>query len=431
MIDCSDARKLLDFISASPSCFHVVSNMASVLSENGFAELDERKSFDIRPSGRYYVRRNGSSIIAFTVPDCAVRSAQIIAAHTDSPCFKLKPNPVDVSSGSYSTLNVETYGGLICSTWFDRPLSIAGRAFVRTQDGIEERLVDFNRDLVVMASLAIHQNREVNNGVKISVQKECRPIIAGSSDASVLSRLLSSQLGVDESDILDSDLFLYNRTPGVIWGADGEFISSGRLDDLMCSYSALRAICEAEDSGRLRIVSLFDNEEVGSSSRQGALSDFLATCFRRILFSLGLSYDEICRVQASSSMLSADNGHALHPNYSEKCDITNHPVVNGGVIVKYSANQKYTTDAVMGSYVRDLMQRRSIPFQIFVNNSDVTGGSTLGNLSAHQLSIPCADVGLAQLAMHSSWESAGVADCRHILDLFRAYLEDREVEHAK
>lgn len=422
MKDSKAAQDLIGFLSSSPSTFHVVSNMASAFLESGFTRLQENRRFSIAKGSRCFVTRNGSSIIAFRVPERPFKAMHIVSAHTDSPCLKIKPDPVDISSGSYATLNVETYGGLTLNTWFDRPLSIAGRAFVRIPEGIECRLVDFGRDLVCIPNLAIHQNRGVNDGVRISVQKEMKPIISTDMDRQRFMKMLCDDLGVDGKDLLDWDLYLYNRTPASIWGADGEFLSAGRLDDLMCAHAAFRALVEGGSPDVLSVIALFDNEEVGSSSRQGALSDFLQVTCDRILTALGYDAEEKYMIAASSLVVSADNAHALHPNYTEKCDITNRPVVNGGVVIKYAANQKYTTDGGTAACLKDLMDRNSIPYQVFVNNSDVTGGSTLGNLSIQKISMPTIDIGLAQLAMHSSWETAGVDDCRHVLDLFRAFL---------
>lgn len=424
MADSNDARILAHFISSSPSVFHVVANAASMLEGKGFVRLDEKRRFALKAGQSYYIVRNSSSLIAFRLPARKPSSMHIIASHTDSPTFRLKPSPVDSSSGKYSTLNVEAYGGSIYSSWFDRPLSVAGREFVKGANGPEERLVDFSRDLVQIPSLAIHQRREANDGVKISVQKEMMPLV--STSVCDFSRLLADTLAVDEADIIDTDLFLYNRTPASFWGADGEFFSSPRLDDLMCAFSSLRALLEAEESDRIQLVALFDNEEVGSSSRQGALSDFLSSTVERILFSLGLDLEERAMLVSSSFLVSADNGHAMHPNYTEKCDITNRPVLNGGVLLKYSGDQKYSTDAYSASRLISLMEREGIPYQKFANNSDIRGGSTLGSLSLRQLSLPSADVGCAQLAMHSSYETAGVEDASSILRFFKAFLEEKE-----
>ena len=418
-----EAERLLDFISSSPSVYHVVANMAAGLERAGFTRLEEKERFHLEEGGKYFVTRSSSSLIAFTIPRGRIGSARMIAAHTDSPTFKLKECPEETSSGLYTTLNVETYGGFPYSSWFDRPLSLAGRVQVAKGTGVECRLVDFARPIAVIPSLAIHQNRQVNEGQKVSVQKECKPLLCIGADKEGFRKLLAKELGVDKDDILSWDLSLVNRTAGCLWGDDDAFISSPRLDDLMCAYPAYRAIMEAEDGDKLQLVALFDNEEVGSSSRQGALSDFLSCVWDRIFASLSLGLEEKAMTEAASLMVSADNCHALHPNWSEKTDPTNKCVLNGGVAIKYSANQKYTTDSETASQVRMLCRKAGIPVQVFVNNSDVTGGSTLGNLSIRHLSVPSADVGLAQLAMHSSWETAGARDVDYITALFKAHLE--------
>lgn len=415
------ARDLAAFIAASPSAFHATASVAAMLEAEGFKALDEAATFKLEKGGRYYVVRNSSSLIAFIIPDGGIEGMRCASAHTDSPSFKIKPNPVDVSSGAYATLNVESYGGAVYNSWCDRPLSIAGRAQVRTGSGIEERLVDFGRDLVSIVNLAIHQNREVNDGVKISVQTDMKPILGLGCDRDSFDKLLADELGVAVEDVLSHDLFLYDRTPASIWGLEDAFISSGRLDDLMCAWSAASAFSKADAGRFIKLLALFDNEEVGSGSRQGALSDFLVTTWARVANALGLGVEGKAMVEARSIMVSADNCHALHPNHTAKCDPTNKPVVNGGVCIKYSANQKYTTDSYSAAFLADLMDRGGIPRQVFVNNSDVRGGSTLGNLSAQKLSIASVDIGAAQLAMHSAWETAGTKDVGYLVQLFKAF----------
>ncbi len=418
----NDAKVLTDFISSSPSPYHVVSNMAKGLEDAGFMPLDEGGRFPLSPGNSYFVRRNGSALIAFRIPAEPVERMHVVGAHTDSPSFKLKPDPEVVSSSSYTTLNVEGYGGMLMAPWFDRPLSIAGRVFIDSPDGISCRLVDFDEDLVSIVNLAIHQNRKANEGICYRVQKELLPIFADRAEKGSFIALLAGRLGVDVSEILDYDLFLYSRTPASFWGLDKAFFSIGRIDDLECAHSAYRALLETPCTGSsMTVAALFDNEEVGSGSKQGALSDFLRTTLERIFSSLGIDVEKKAMILSSSFMLSADNGHALHPNYPEACDIVNKPVVNRGVLIKYSANQKYTTDAESGAFVRKLMRDNGIPYQVFVNNSDLAGGSTLGNLSTQKVGIRTADVGLAQLAMHSPYETAGVRDVGHLLSLFRAF----------
>lgn len=417
-----DTREVLDFIAANPTRWHAVGRMAEELSAKGFTRLDEADEWKLEPGKAYYTVRNGSALIAFRLPGGKPTSFRAISAHTDSPAFKLKPNPADSSCGKCSTLNVEPYGGLLISTWFDRPLSIAGRVFVKEKGGnIVQKLVDFARDLVVMPSLAIHQNRQANDGWKISAQKECRPILSTSLEKGLFEKELGKLAG---GPVLDSDLFLYSRTPASIWGLEDEFFSSPRIDDTLCAWAAWKALLETPSSPRIQMACLFDNEEVGSGSYQGALSDLLPNTLERIFESLGLTRSEMLRAQASSFILSADNGHSLHPSWTEKCDPTNRPFMNGGVILKYAANQKYTTDGASGAVARELLERRGIPYQTFANNSDVPGGSTLGNLSMRHVSVPTADVGVAQLAMHSSWETAGTKDTSHLLDFFKAFLEE-------
>ena len=416
--------ELMDFIQDSPSCYHVVANAAAMLENAGAIRLDEKNAFDIKAGNCYFVVRNSSSLIAFRMPEEKPTGYSIVAAHTDSPSFKLKENP-EISSGeTYTTLNVEAYGGMLMAPWFDRPLSIAGRAFVKEDDGrISEKLVNFDKDLCQIVNLCIHQNREANKGYEYKVQKDLLPIIAGGKHQGAVKTLVSELLEVDEEQILDTELFLYNRMNGSIWGLDDEFFSSPKIDDLQCAFSALKAFINCEDSAssKIQMVALFDNEEVGSSTKQGADSDFLRQLTHRIGCAMDWSFDERCAIQAGSFMLSADNGHSLHPNYPEKCDPTNKPLINGGVLIKYAGNQKYTTDAYSGSFLKSILKDAGIPYQVFFNNSNVTGGSTLGNISTTQFSIPTVDIGAAQLAMHSPYETAGTMDTFNLTEGMKAF----------
>ena len=416
--------ELMDFIQDSPSCYHVVANAAAMLENAGAIRLDEKNAFDIKAGNCYFVVRNSSSLIAFRMPEEKPTGYSIVAAHTDSPSFKLKENP-EISSGeTYTTLNVEAYGGMLMAPWFDRPLSIAGRAFVKEDDGrISEKLVNFDKDLCQIVNLCIHQNREANKGYEYKVQKDLLPIIAGGKHQGAVKTLVSELLEVDEEQILDTELFLYNRMNGSIWGLDDEFFSSPKIDDLQCAFSALKAFINCEDSAssKIQMVALFDNEEVGSSTKQGADSDFLRQLTHRIGCAMDWSFDERCAIQAGSFMLSADNGHSLHPNYPEKCDPTNKPLINGGVLIKYAGNQKYTTDAYSGSFLKSILKDAGIPYQVFFNNSNVTGGSTLGNISTTQFSIPTVDIGAAQLAMHSPYETVGTMDTFNLTEGMKAF----------
>ena len=413
-------ESLISFINGSPSPYHAVANAAEMLSAAGLEELDESRRFSIKEGGAYFIRRNGSALIAFRIPRQAA-SFSIVAAHTDSPVLHLKPEAENTSSGLYTTLNAEIYGGMLAHPWFDRPLSVAGRAFIRKGQDRECRLINIDRDLVLIPSLAIHMNRKANEEGVRSVQKEMQPLFAEGSACGKLKDLIADTLGASVKDIIDCDLIAYCRMPGTVWGQDGEFFSAPRIDDLGCAYTAISALCETQDPKTIAMAALFDNEEIGSSTRQGALSDFLVTAIRRIAFSLGMDEEELFMAVSSSFMLSADNGHAVHPNYAEKADLTSRPKLNGGVLLKYSGNGKYTTDAESGSYVRQIMEDNGIPYQIFANNSDIPGGSTLGNLSMQEISIRTADVGMAQLAMHSPYETAGSKDPEALEKLFTVF----------
>ena len=416
--------ELMDFIQDSPSCYHVVANAATMLENAGAIRLDEKKPFVLEEGNCYFVERNSSSIIAFRMPQGDAVGYSIVAAHTDSPSFKVKENPEIRNGGTYTTLNVEAYGGMLMAPWFDRPLSIAGRAFVKQSDGsICERLVDFDRDLCQIVNLCIHQNREVNKGYEYKVQKDLLPIIALGDKETTLRDIVAEELEIDPENLLDTELFLYNRMKGSIWGLDDEFFSCPKIDDLMCAFSALKAFVSAEDSdsSRIQMVALFDNEEVGSTTKQGANSDFLRQTVHRIGCAQGWDYDKRCAVQAASFMLSADNGHSMHPNYPEKCDPTNKPLINGGVLIKYAGNQKYTTDAFSASWLKNILQNAQVPYQLFFNNSNFVGGGTLGNISTSQFSIPTVDIGAAQLAMHSPYETAGTKDTINLTEGMRAF----------
>lgn len=416
--------ELMDFIQDSPSCFHVAANAATMLGNAGATRLDEKGTFRLEAGNCYFVMRNSSSLIAFRMPEGKPSGYSIVAAHTDSPSFKLKENPEISTGDAYTTLNVEAYGGMLMAPWFDRPLSLAGRAFVKENDGrISERLVSFDKDLCQIVNLCIHQNREANKGCEYKVQKDMLPVLALGKQTGAVRSLVAELLEVNEESILDTELYLTNRMGGSIWGLDDEFFSCPKIDDLQCAFSALKAFVTAEDSvtSKIQMVALFDNEEVGSSSKQGADSDFLRQVTHRIGCAMGWDFDFRCALEAGSFMLSADNGHAMHPNYPEKCDPTNKPVINGGVLIKYAGNQKYTTDAYSGSYLKSILRDAGIPYQVFFNNSTVTGGSTLGNISATQFSIPTVDIGAAQLAMHSPYETAGTMDTFNLTEGMKAF----------
>ena len=417
-----ETQNLIDFINKSYSPFHVVENVKEILNDRGFEEFLENEKFTVIRGGKYYVTRNSSSLIAFKIPESFV-GYSIIASHTDSPSFKVKANPEMIKDGKFTTLNVEGYGGMLCAPWFDRPLSIAGRVFVENGDEVEQRLLNFDKDMVSIVNLAIHQNREANTGYKYSKQKDMLPILGLGENSGELNKLIAKNLGVDVESILDSDLFLYNRMNGTIWGLDDEFFSTPKLDDLGCVYPSVRALIDTEPSNTIPLIALFDNEEVGSGTKQGALSDFLPTVIERISFALSLDVEQKAMMKANSFMLSADNGHALHPNYMEKSDPVNHTVPGGGIVIKYAANQKYTTDAQSAAFIKKILKDSDVPYQEFTNNSDVAGGSTLGNLSNQHYSLNTVDIGCSQLAMHSPYETGGTKDVFYMITGMSAFLK--------
>ena len=426
------AREMLDFIEASPSCFHAVANVALMLKEQGFRELKEAEDWDLTQGEKFYVVRNDSSLIAFRLPSQTERREaptgfHIIAAHSDSPSFKLKESPEIAVEQHYVKLNTEKYGGMILSTWMDRCLSVAGRVAVSTPQGIVTRLVNIDSDLLVIPNLAIHMNRDMNKGVEYNPQVDMLPLYAdcsqGEKEKLLLDRV-AGELGVDQKDIRGLDMFLYVREKGRILGEKGEFVLSPRLDDLQCVFSAAKAFCGSEPGRYINVCAVFDNEEVGSSTRQGADSTFLEDVLWRITEGLHMSQGDFLRMAAGSFLISADNAHGVHPNHPEKADPTNRPYLNGGIVIKYHGSQKYTTDGLSGAKLKEFCERADVPWQTYTNRSDVAGGSTLGNISTAHVSVESADIGLPQLAMHSAVETAGVKDTKYAVDLFKTFYQE-------
>lgn len=411
------SQQLLEFIENSPTCFHAVQAMTDILSAEGFTELKENQKWHIENGGRYFVTRNGSSLIAFTVPVQEMKGMHIIASHSDSPSFKIKENPELESEGHYIRLNVEGYGGMIRAPWFDRPLSVAGRVIVKdkAQGGFRSILVDIGRDLVMIPNLAIHMDRQINDSCKYNIQKDMLPIYGDLSAKGTFMKLIADTAGVPEEEILGHDLFLYNRQKGTVWGASGEFLSCSRLDDLQCAFASLKGFLAGKRQEYLAVHCVLDNEEVGSGTKQGAASTFLYDTLTRIHTSLGLSQEDYLIHLADSFMISADNAHAVHPAHTDKADPANRPYINGGIVIKFSASQKYCTDGVSAAIFRDLCQRAGVPVQTFVNRSDMAGGSTLGNISNTQVALNTVDIGLPQLVMHSPYETAGVKDTGYLI----------------
>ena len=408
-------EKLLDFIEKSPTAFQAVDEMQKRLTENGFEVLSEKEYWKLVPGGKYLVTRNNSALIAFCIPEKESRVFHIMASHSDSPSFKIKENPEIKVDNSYVKLNVEKYGGMLMAPWFDRPLSVAGRVIIRRNGGLKEKLVNIKRDLVMIPNLAIHMNREANNGVSYNPQKDLQPLFAAGNTDRTLLEIIAEQTGVKKEDIISHDLFLYNRMLGTIWGADKEFVSSARLDDLQCAFASMEGLLRAQNYGSIAVHCVMDNEEVGSGTKQGAASTFLKDTLLRINMGLGRTYEEYLMTLAGSFMVSADNAHALHPNYTDKTDPTNHPVLNKGIVIKFNANQKYCTDAVSAAIFKELCTKAGVPYQTFVNRSDIAGGSTLGNISNTQVPMNTVDIGLPQLAMHSPYETAGVKDTEYLV----------------
>lgn len=375
-------RELLTFIEKSPTAFHAVHTMKERLEAEGYENLLEGRPWNLKVGGKYYVMRNGTSLISFRIPKEDFTGFQMMASHSDSPTFRIKEHPEMEVENAYVKLNVEGYGGMICSTWFDRPLSVAGRVLVKTEQGIESRLVQVDRDLLLIPSLAIHMNRKANEEQKWNVQKDLLPLYGMVDSKESFFAVIAESAGVDAEKIIGSDLFLYNRVKGSIWGVKEEFLSSGRLDDLQCAFASLKGFLEAEEGDSIPMHCVFDNEEVGSSTKQGAASTFLVDTLQRICECLGKTPSQYRQAIANSFLLSADNAHAVHPNYGEKTCPTNRPILNRGIVLKYSANQKYTTDGVTAALFKTICERAEVPYQVFINRSDMAGGSTLGNISA-------------------------------------------------
>ena len=408
-------EELLEFLEKSPTPFHAVLLMEDLLRANGYEACPEDSRWTLQKGGRYYVTRNGSALIAFAIPENDIDGYRILASHSDSPTFKIKENPEITVDDRYVKLNVERYGGMLCAPWFDRPLSVAGRVIVKEKDSFVSRLVDVDRDLVMIPNLAIHMNREANDGYKYNAQKDLLPLYGDITAKDTFLKTIAEAAGVKSEDILGHDLFLYNRQKGSIWGAHEEFVSCGRLDDLQCAFASLKGFLAGEKTQSLAVHCVLDNEEVGSGTKQGAASTFLRDTLSRISAALGFTEEERLIQLARSFMISADNAHAVHPNYTDKADPTNRPYLNGGIVMKFNANQKYCTDGISAAMFRALCQEAEVPVQTFTNRSDMAGGSTLGNISNTQVALHTVDIGLPQLAMHSPYETAGVKDTQYLI----------------
>ena len=417
--------ELTTFIEHAPTAFHAVAELKEILKQEGFEELKESEKWKVKPGKRYYVTRNNSSIIAVKAgKELDNYSFHVTASHSDSPAFKLKENAEIEVAKKYTVLNTEGYGGMICQTWFDRPLSLAGRVMVKNGERIETRLVKVDRDLLMIPSLAIHMDRKVNEGRAVNKQIDMLPILSGSvKEQGEVRSLVAEELGLKDTDIYGMDLFLYNRMGAVRWGSNREFIGCPRLDDLQCAFTSMKGFLVAENEQNINVYACFDNEEVGSGTKQGAASTFLADTLIRINHAMGRDEAGYRQSIANSFMLSADNAHGVHPNHTDKACPTNRPYPGNGVVIKYSANQKYTTDAISAAVFEEICNRANVPYQIYVNRSDILGGSTLGNISTTQVPVNTVDIGLAQLAMHSPYETGSVKDTDYMIQAMKTFFE--------
>ena len=410
---------LLKFLDASPVNFLAVKNICDELEQGGFRRLDPREPLGkVNVGDKFYVTKNDSSVYAFNIgrKSLAESGFRMICAHCDSPTFRIKPNAEMLCEGGIVKLNTEVYGGPIMSTWFDRPLTIAGRVIVKGEDAMSPRtlLLHVKRPLLQISNLAIHFNRSVNDGVKLSKQKDMLPllgILTSKMEAgNMLMNVVCSELGIEQSDILDFDLYLADATPACTFGVHDEFISSGRLDDLSMCHAGLAALLGADEPDTTNVLAIFDNEETGSQTKQGAGSPFLASMLKRIALSQSGSEEAFYQAVERAFMISADNAHAWHPNYSEKYDPTNHPQLGKGPVIKFNAAQKYASDAVSAAVFAQVCADAGVPCQRFVNHSDVAGGSTLGNILTSSIPLRGVDMGNPILAMHSCRETGSVAD---------------------
>jgi len=414
-------KDLMNFLDSSVTMFHAINECEKVLKDSGYIYLPENEKWNIR-AGKYYTKRNSSSLIAFDIANGDYHF-QISAAHSDSPTFKLKDRPI-IESNGYLKLNVEAYGGMIDATWLDKPLTLAGRVMVDTGCGIETRLLYIDKDLLIIPNVPIHFNREINKGFAFNNQVDMLPVFsAGNLSEADFDKMLAKELGVKPEAILAKDLYLVNRQKATVIGYDNELISSGRLDDLECVYTSLLGFIEAMNNDHINVFAVFDNEEVGSVTKQGAMSTFLVSTLNRINKALGKSDEDYYRAIAKSMLISCDNAHAIHPNHPELFDVKNRPVLNKGIAIKESANQKYTTDAFSRAILKKILDKNNIPYQTFANRSDIIGGSTLGNLSNTAVSMNAVDIGLPQLAMHSAYETAGAKDVEYAIEALRAFFE--------
>ena len=414
-------QKLFRFLDESPTCYHAVANAKAALTAAGAVELRESEQWKLEKGTLYVVERGDSALVAFRVPEGPFHGFLMAAAHSDSPTFKVRETAEAASAGNTLRLSVEPYGGGVWRGWLDRPLSVAGRVVIRQGDRLVSRLVNIDRDLLVIPGVAIHMDRSMNKGAELNPAVDLLPLLGCGKEPGAFRKLIAEAAGVREEHLLSTELFLYPRTKAVQTGLNGEFIVSPRLDDLQCVFGCLEGFLAAKPGGSLPVLAVFNNEEVGSNTRQGADSTFLTDVLERIAHGCGLDSEAWKAAVANSFMVSADNAHAIHPAHPEYADKGEFPVLGGGIVIKYNANQRYTTDAVSGAVFQAICQEAGVPVQRYSNRADLPGGSTLGNISTAHLSVPTVDIGLPQLAMHSVCETAGAADTDHLVKAMTAY----------
>lgn len=413
-------RRLMDYLNDSPSCYHAAAKLKDMLLEAGYQSLRESEVWQLQRGGKYFVERGDSAVIAFRIPKAGNGGFMMAAAHSDSPTMKMRENSEVEAAGSL-VLSVERYGGAIYSTWMDRPLSVAGRVIVEEEGRLHTRLVNVDRDLMVIPNVAIHMNRVINEGTPLKENVDMRPLLGDVADKGKLRALVAAAANVAEDSILSGELFLYPRISATLVGAAEQYVLSPRLDDLQCAYTCTEGFLRAEESGSVPVLCVFNNEEVGSETLQGAGSDFLGMLLARISDGMGRTAEEHRAALAESFMVSADNAHAVHPNHPEYADTNEKVYINGGVVIKFNANQKYSTDAVSAAVFRRVCRMAEAPVQVYSNRADLPGGTTLGHVSVGKVSVPTVDVGLPQLAMHSASELAGVKDTEDMVKIMEVY----------
>lgn len=423
------AKELIKFIDNSPSSFHATKNVADYLDRQGFERISLKDSWSLQQGGKYYTVKNSSALVAFIVGQGPIEEYGygIIGAHTDSPTFRIKPKSEIVDKDGFLRLNTEVYGGPLLNTWLDRPLSIAGRVSALSDDLLnpKEYLIDFKEPIVTIPNLAIHMNREANTGFSLNAQSHTLPLVTMvnkefEKDGFLLS-LIAERLGIEVRNILDFELFLYGREKGCLVGLKEEFISVGKLDDLAMVHAGVEALIRSQESNKTNIFVAFDNEEVGSETKQGAASPMLKDVLKRISISLDKTEEEFLIALENSFLISADQAHSIHPSYSEKADPTNYPIINKGPAIKIAANQAYTTDSNSAAVYEAICRKANIPVQKFTNRSDARGGSTIGPISSTQLDINSVDIGNPVLAMHSIRELGGVLDHFYVYKSFKEF----------